>query len=146
MYKVTVESNIDLFKRAIIQELNYMDERDSKQLRESLNFYCYMREFRTVCLQLPRRCGNTHLALEIFKEYDNAILITPFEKHIKYLQENLHLEGYHINKIYAESSVLNGKLKGMKYDLIILDEVKISDRLYECFGFNFPKILKVGQI
>lgn len=45
------------------------------------DYKAYSKEFATIRVGLPRRSGNSHLALELLREFPNSALIVPTESH-----------------------------------------------------------------
>ncbi len=140
------DSDLKILEKAILTQLNKMDD-ISRRISSNIPRNFYLKEMRTLSIQLPRRMGNTTLAVNISKHFQNYIYIVHSMDRAKTIQRE-----FGIKNVYSYNEVFRGGLKGRSFDLVIMDECGFfnelnEERLYEYFNcIPFIKILKVGQL
>ena len=147
--KILFSENSDLYilENAILAQLNKMDE-FAKNISSNIPMNFYLKEMRTLSIQLPRRMGNTTLAVNISKHFPHCYYIVHSAERAEQIRREFGIYG-----VYSYDQIIrNHALRGRMVDLVIIDECGFfndlnEERLYENFQ-RIPnvKILKVGQL
>jgi hypothetical protein len=148
MYKETIETNLDLFERAIMIEFDNMDTNVyMKEFRKTYNRVSYMKEHRTVTIGLPRQMGSTTLSINISKRFENPIFIVPIDSFKRTLRDRLGTD-YKLIFTYEE---FKKQIRGHKFDLVIFDCPQFATKdlyneILKVIYLNNPKVLRVGMM
>jgi hypothetical protein len=104
---------IKILKRNLLKELSKSGSYYNDKKKEDL--IRFRKEFSTVKISLPRRMGNTTLAIRCFKEFKKSILISSI---ISVLFSDPRISKKDRNRMATPRSLL---LRGIKTDVVILD-------------------------
>jgi hypothetical protein len=113
--KKLIDSSFKVVEIFIKRILKIKTQKEFKSIKACIDDYSFSKEFKTLRISLPRRSGNTTLALMIFQKYPSSIFITNTEYMIKADQRLKFLDKsrvfskgrYHFNGISASIVIVD---------------------------------------
>jgi hypothetical protein len=122
----------DLFK--IVQDfvefivVRNVQEEGIRDIQNAMGRVLFNKEMNTLKLGLPRRAGNTTLALMIFQHYPSSILILQNSSMIRSFQQNSELRSCDSRRIFSKL----GRITGLSPSVVIVDTASyLTDREQE---------------
>jgi len=106
---------------------------DSAELKASMSSTQYLREHASISFGLPRRMGNTTLAVELLSLFDDAVLIVPSTGHAQAVLSNVGTS--YDGRVFSNDQVCGGSLIATNCKLVIVDcathaPEKVWDNVY----------------
>ena len=137
---------IDKLFETMVEFIDYKlsNTEEDQQLEKYLNRINYLKDHCTYQISLPRRNGNSTLALKLFDKYENSIYVV--SRQVKKLETIKRSEDI------TTFCLFDGMLRGRRdLDLLIIDECKdlkedVNELIYKNLALmtNCKCIIKLG--
>jgi len=119
----------------------------SKAIKQWTKVYghdAYLDQYGTIKVQLPRRAGNTEIAIRVFKTISSSVLVS-YDKNTRN-EICDRIKGSARNRVYAWPKNTSIRFKQQHSDIIVLDNASSlsNDQLVEVRSKRPEFIVKLG--
>jgi adenylate kinase family enzyme len=135
-FQNSVESKfLDAIETIIDNNNKHLPTKLLKSMKED-NINQFRKEFLTVSVNLPRRMGNTTIALELLKKHKKSIYVAPT---IDMIRDTMFTEFK--DRVF---SVLNKDFMGKKIDIVIVDPATYCKQLDNVYSIDAKWYIFLG--